>query len=335
MMATENNQCFDFKINESDELNRQKIFNSSLIKELRKYREENIKLKHEKELLNSIIKKLVEENKTLRSNLSSIKNKNPHEETMEIVENILHSNDEIKDEPLDFYNLIQKFSNNCESCDKTFSDEEDLKLHRKAKHDHKKTEYGITSKKSRQQNPPIDETNKVGENANNTNNHQNYYYGQDQQHQMYAFYQQQPPPAKKAKLDNWLGAFFGGQIFGGQLELHHENNQNLDHQCDQCPKKFPKKFLLNKHKKDVHGEKIPCEQCGQEFTQKSSLNTHIMGVHERIRRFKCDKCDKAYFQASGLNYHKKIHAEEKSNENFDFSAFLSQFPHHTRHPDNP
>ena len=147
--------------------------------------------------------------------------------------------------------------------------------------------------------------------------------------------QQQPPPAKKAKLDNWLGAFFEGQIFGGQLELHHENNQKLDHQCDQCPKKFPKKFLLNKHKKDVHGKKIPCEQCGQEFTQKSSLYTHVMGVHERIRRFKCDKCDIAYFQASGLNYHKKIHAEEKSNENFDFSAFLSQFPHHTRHPDNP
>ena len=129
MMATENNQCFNFKVNESDELNRQKFFNSSLIKELRKYREENIKLKHEKEFLTSKIKKLEEENKTLKSNLSSIKNKNPHEETMEIVENILHSNDEIKDEPLDFYNLIQKFSNNCESCDKSFSNEEDLKLH--------------------------------------------------------------------------------------------------------------------------------------------------------------------------------------------------------------
>ena len=129
MMATENNQCFNFKVNESDELNRQKFFNSSLIKELRKYREENIKLKHEKEFLTSKIKKLEEENKTLKSNLSSIKNKNPHEETMEIVENILHSNDDIKDEPLDFYNLIQKFSNNCESCDKSFSNEEDLKLH--------------------------------------------------------------------------------------------------------------------------------------------------------------------------------------------------------------
>ena len=297
MMATENNQCFDFKKNESDELNRQKFFNSSLIKELRKYREENIKLKHEKELLNSIIKKLVEENKTLRSNLSSIKNKNPHEETMEIVENILlNSNHEIKDEPLDFYNLIQKFSNNCESCDKTFSDEEDLKLHRKAKHDHKKTEYGITSKKSRQQNQPIDKTNNGGENANDTNDHQNY-YGPDQQHQIYAqdqHQQQQPPPAQKAKLDN-------------------ENNQNLDksHQCDQCPKNFAHKFLLARHIRSVHeGVKFSCEQCDQKFTEKWSLKSHILGVHEKLKRFKCNQCDKAYPQASGLHQHKKkIHPE--------------------------
>ena len=293
-METENNQCFDFKINESDELNRQKFFNSSLIKELRKYREENIKLKHEKELLNSIIKKLVEENKTLRSNLSSIKNKNPHEETMEIVENILHSNDEIKDEPLDFYNLIQKFSNNCESCDNTFSDEENLKLHRILKHD-MKTQHGITSKKSGQQNQPIDKTNNGGENAYDTNDHQNY-YGLDQQHQIYAQdqHQQQPPPAQKAKLDN-------------------KDNQNLDksHQCDKCPKNFAHKFLLARHIRSVHeGVKFSCEQCDQKFTEKWSLKSHVLGVHEKLKRFKCNQFDKAYPQASGLFQHKKkIHPE--------------------------
>ena len=192
--------------NEINELTKQEILISDLRKELGKYKEENIKLKQENEILNSIIENLEEENKNLKRDFPAMKNQNPHEELMNIVENVLDPSD-----------LDKKYSK-CESCDNSFSDEEDLKLHRKAKHEHKKTEYGITSKKSRLQNQPIDETNKGGENANNTNDHQNHYYGQDQQHQMYAFYkqQQQPPPAKKVKLDNWLGAFFGGQIFGGE-----------------------------------------------------------------------------------------------------------------------
>ena len=122
-MENENNQCFN--INESDELNKQKILNSALIKELRKYKEENTKLKNEKEILNSKIEKLEEENKSLKSDFSSVKNPNPHEETMELVEKILQSTHEIKAEPLDYYDLTQKYSN-CESCGNNFSNEKDL-----------------------------------------------------------------------------------------------------------------------------------------------------------------------------------------------------------------
>ena len=43
-MEKENNQCFN--TNESDELTKLKILNTVLIKELRKYKEENTKLKH-------------------------------------------------------------------------------------------------------------------------------------------------------------------------------------------------------------------------------------------------------------------------------------------------
>ena len=56
VMENENNHCFN--IDESDELNKLKILNSALIKELRKSKEENTKLRHENEILNSIIENL-------------------------------------------------------------------------------------------------------------------------------------------------------------------------------------------------------------------------------------------------------------------------------------
>ena len=46
------NQCFNLeKTSKSDELTKLKILNLALIKELRKYKEENTKLKHENEIL--------------------------------------------------------------------------------------------------------------------------------------------------------------------------------------------------------------------------------------------------------------------------------------------
>ena len=71
-----------------------------VFKELRKYKEENTKLKHENEILNSIIENLEEENKAFKSDFSSMKNQHPYEETMDIVENTLQSNHEIKEENL-------------------------------------------------------------------------------------------------------------------------------------------------------------------------------------------------------------------------------------------
>ena len=56
-MKNEKNQCFD--INErNDELNKLKLLNITLIKELRKYKEENTRLNLDNEILHSKIKKL-------------------------------------------------------------------------------------------------------------------------------------------------------------------------------------------------------------------------------------------------------------------------------------
>ena len=144
-MENKNNQRFN--INESDELNKLKILNSALINELRKYKEENMTLKHHNEILNCIIENLEEENKTLKSDFSSMKNQNPHEGTMNIVENILQSNHAIKEEPLDFYHdhtnnesyndgmdlasiqSLQDSNYKCHFCGKSFSHEQNLKKH--------------------------------------------------------------------------------------------------------------------------------------------------------------------------------------------------------------
>ena len=107
-MENKNYQCLN--INEIDELNKLKILNSTLIKELRKYKEENAKLQQEKEILYGKIEKLEKENQTLKIDFSSIENQNPDEETMDIVENTLQSNIEIKEEPLDYYDLTKKYS---------------------------------------------------------------------------------------------------------------------------------------------------------------------------------------------------------------------------------
>ena len=293
MMATENNQCFNFKINESDELNRQKFFNSSLIKELRKYREENIKLKHEKEFLTSKIKKLEEENKTLRSNLSSIKNKNPHEETMEIVENILHSNDEIKDEPLDFYNLIQKFSNNCESCDKTFSDEEDLNLFFfKLCH---KCEYCGNYDQQNTNNQKEIQRLKIKVGLQNTN----------------ITCQSNIQERKKQNKYTELSKASSLKRNTASQSLIPTNSYHL---CDICETTFSLKRNLKRHKKVIHeGKKLyPCKICQKTFSVTKYLERHISVVHEGQKGYVCDSCGRVTSSNFNLKKHiKTIHQNEK------------------------
>ena len=120
MENEDTNQCFN--INERDELTKLKLLNITLLKELRKYKEENTRIKHENEKLYSKIEKLEKADKTLKSDFSSMKNQKPHEETMDIVENIIESNHEIKEENLKYYDFTQKLSN-CELCSNTCSNE--------------------------------------------------------------------------------------------------------------------------------------------------------------------------------------------------------------------
>ena len=238
-MENKNNQSFIAY--ESEELTRQKILNSALMDELIKYKEENTKLKHEKEILNSKIEKLEEENKTLKSDFSSMKSENGHEETMEIIENILHSNHEIKDEPLDSYDMTQK------SCGNTFSNEEDLEQN--------KDDYKLMSRVIRPRlKPKKSKTQVVSE--NNPNLHKSHQC--DQCPKNYT---------NKCYLDRHIRKFHEKVKYSCELcdkkftetwtlKSHvlgvHEKLKRF--KCNQCDKAYPQASGLSQHKRKIHPE---------------------------------------------------------------------------------
>ena len=74
---------------------------------MKKYTNENAKLQQEKEILYGKIEKLEKENNILKSDFSSMEIQNTQEETLNIFESVLHSYHEIKEEPLDYYDLTK------------------------------------------------------------------------------------------------------------------------------------------------------------------------------------------------------------------------------------
>jgi hypothetical protein len=62
--------------------------------------------------------------------------------------------------------------------------------------------------------------------------------------------------------------------------------------CEHCPGTFTQKYNLNKHVKEVHGDrerknmrhikkdkKVVCPVCSKEFTHSASLKNHIIKNH--------------------------------------------------------
>ena len=252
-MENENN---GFDVNESDEQNMQKILNSALIKELRKYKEENTKLKHEKEILYSIIENLEEENKALKSDLSFMKNQNPNAETIEIVENILQSKHEIKSEPVEYYNLTQNYSNS-ESSSKNCSTRKKLntKAHIDNEPNNEGTKISCTLRLSKFK---CEICNKEITGKHNFKVHmENVHKG-----------------IKKYKCDKCNKKFTRNT----GLKLHitgvHEKIKRF--KCGQCDKIFSKVFNLKLHIQTVHEKvkKFICPICEKGFGKSQHLKTH-------------------------------------------------------------
>ena len=262
-MENKNNQ--GFKINESDELNKLNILNSALLKELRKSKEENAKLKHEKEILDCKIKKLEEENKTLKGDFSSTKNQNPDEETMEIVENVLQSNYEIKECMAN----SQKYK--CDFCNKCYASGQSLKTHFVTIHDkQKKFKCDFCGKSFGQKVTLKSHVRTVHEGIKQT----------------------KPITSKKE---------YKCQLCGNQLSSAGNLNKHInavhgiekDYKCDLCDECFINKERLTRHKDGVHGEKtFKCSQCDYAISLKDQLKLHMKNAHGEKRTEKCDICDR-------------------------------------------
>ena len=98
------------------------------------------------------------------------------------------------------------------------------------------------------------------------------------------------------------------------LKRHiQQKHENVKYSCQHCDKRFVDNRCLKNHTDFVHLN-LPrtihsCNQCGEKFLQKSALKNHT-NKHLGIT-FPCEQCNFKTHIKSSLNFHIKIHHEEK------------------------
>ena len=260
-MENENNQCFN--IDETDELNKLKILNSALIMELRQSKEENTKLRHENEMLNCIIENLEDEKNALKSDFSTMKNQNPNEETIDIVENMLQTNHEIKEGQLDYYD------------DHTNNELNNFKFVHEGHKDDGLNEYESfpTGGKLKKYMDTFQEKH---------NDHKCEYCGKS---------------FSQSEILNQHMEICEKKSLKSQV---HEKVRG--HKCEKCDEMFTLQKNLIVHIRVIHKErKDPkCDMCGNFFSQTTSLNRHIHTIQESHKDCKCHSCAKSFSQSGVL-----------------------------------
>ena len=271
-MKNEKNQCFD--INErNDELNKLKLLNITLIKELRKYKEENTRLNLDNEILYSKIKKLEKADKTLKSDFSPMKNEKPHEETIDIVENISQSNHEIREEKLTYYDFTQKIRS-CESCGNTFSNEGNISTN------------SLTH----------DESNNDGLKCDG--NHEGH---KDHKYQSCGKSFSHEQKLKKHSHDHEAHKDNKYESCGKSFHVHTGHKY---YKCESCGKSFSEKGDLKGHIHSINkgGKYFKCEYCGKKFTQRPNLHRHVTSLH-RKKEHNCSICGENFSRSDNLTRH--------------------------------
>merc|ERR1719462_336980 len=95
--------------------------------------------------------------------------------------------------------------------------------------------------------------------------------------------------------------------------------------CSFCDQTFTSKYNMQRHVKNVHGEKKSkhkCTLCEATFNQKSNIKRHMAVVHDGVKPFECQFCDSSFGVKGLLIKHiETVHEGEKSvtNEEYDFS----------------
>ncbi len=70
-----------------------------------------------------------------------------------------------------------------------------------------------------------------------------------------------------------------------------KKTSNVKQQCPHCPEKYAKKYMLQLHIQDVHGENMHCFFCSASCATKEVLASHIKAVHtDEMKNGKCPIC---------------------------------------------
>uniref|UniRef100_A0A3Q3D592 GDNF inducible zinc finger protein 1 n=1 Tax=Hippocampus comes TaxID=109280 RepID=A0A3Q3D592_HIPCM len=81
--------------------------------------------------------------------------------------------------------------------------------------------------------------------------------------------------------------------------------------CDECDSRFTQKSMLAYHKRSHTGEKpFMCEACGKSFASKEYLRYHS-NIHTGSKPFKCEHCGRGFAQRNSLRQHLTVHTGER------------------------
>ena len=76
--------------------------------------------------------------------------------------------------------------------------------------------------------------------------------------------------------------------------------------CDECGAVLSSDKIWQRHKKNVHGDKLfPCDQCDYKTKRTNGLKLHKNIVHEGIMPYQCKECDYKASTSSTLTKHNK------------------------------
>ena len=108
-----------------------------------------------------------------------------------------------------------------------------------------------------------------------------------------------------------------------------KNHNNFEHNATQTEKERPCPHCgivvkcLQRHIKDVHGEKqeCVCPQCAKVFTKMGNLRSHVKDVHEKGldgRKFVCHLCSKEVSTERNLKQHLRLQHYEMPKKEEDY-----------------